>query len=144
VIRRRERPDARACGKDVACDGSACRARKARVCHVHLKPVFPRIACIGLLAILSSALGAGCTASVQADPVVVATDAEVVVDTVPVNIETYPRGYYEGVVYLVDGRWVYRSGGRWVTYRREPVELGRRRVLVERRHRGLVAPAYRR
>jgi hypothetical protein len=93
---------------------------------------------------LSAVLCAGCLATVQAEPVVWDADAEVVVDTAPVNIETYPREYYGGrVVYLVDGRWYYRSGPRWVTYRREPVELGRRRVVVERRHH-VNAPAYRR
>ena len=100
-------------------------------------------ACAGLLAIASTALG-GCVATVQAEPAVVDADTEVVVDTVPVNIETYPRYSYEGrVVYLVDGRWVYRSGPRWVTYRREPVELGRRRV-ERHHHRDVVVPAYRR
>lgn len=105
----------------------------------------PRSAAMGLVAIAAIAFGAGCTATVQTEPVYADADAEVAVDTVPVNVYTYPHEYYGGrTVYLVDGRWYYRSGPRWVTYRREPVELGRRRTFVEHRRPRVVEPAYRR
>src|SRR6266403_4375161 len=80
---------------------------------------------------------AGCTAEVRTYRPVVYTEAEtdvVYTESAPVNVETYPREYYGGVeVYLVDGRWYRRSGNRWQTYRTEPVELGRRRAVIERR-----------
>lgn len=88
------------------------------------------------LAWLCGALG-GCYASAGA----YAEPAYVEVDTVPTHVEVYPRYYYGGrTVYLVDGRWYYRRGPRWVYYREEPVELHRHRVYVERAPR---APARR-
>ncbi|MEO7328263.1 MAG: hypothetical protein ABI193_06780 [Minicystis sp.] len=80
---------------------------------------------------------AGCVATVRSDPPVVyaETDTEVVyTESAPVDVETYPVEYYGGVnVYLVDGRWYRRSGSRWQTYRAEPVELRRRRTVIEHR-----------
>jgi hypothetical protein len=72
---------------------------------------------------------AGCYATAGAY-----TEADYVeVDTVPTHVEVYPRYYYGGrTVYLVDGRWYYRRGPRWVYYRNEPVELHRHRVYVQR------------
>jgi hypothetical protein len=53
----------------------------------------------------------------------------VTVETAPARVETYPRTYYHGQpAYLVDGRWYYRSGPRWVYFREEPVELRDYRV----------------
>jgi len=51
------------------------------------------------------------------------------VDVAPARVETYPSAYYHGrPAYLVDGRWYYRSGPRWVYFREEPVELRDYRV----------------
>ena len=62
------------------------------------------------------------------------TEADYVeTDYPPPRVEVYPRYVYSGhAVYLVDGRWYYRRGPRWVYYREEPIELYRRRVYVER------------
>src|SRR5688572_8813452 len=47
----------------------------------------------------------------------------------PPRVEYYPRVYYHGEpAYLVEGRWYYRSGGRWVVFRDEPRELREYRV----------------
>ncbi len=97
-----------------------------------------RTALLGVIGGLACAfLTAGCTAEVRTYRPVVYTEAEtdvVYTESVPVSVETYPREYYGGVaVYLVDGRWYRRSGNRWQTYRSEPVELGRRRAVIERR-----------
>ncbi len=60
---------------------------------------------------------------------------------VPVEVETYPTYVYAGTTwYLVDGRWYSRAGGRWVTYRREPVELGRYRASYYQSHASRRAP----
>lgn len=57
----------------------------------------------------------------------------VYVETVPANIETYHHESYHGAdVYLVGGQWYRHSGNRRQNYRSEPVELGRRRVELER------------
>ena len=89
----------------------------------------------GALGVLFCAVAAtGCTATLGAEPVYVSSEADItVVAAPPVNVVAYPREYYGGTtVYLVDGRWYRRSADRWVVYRREPVELGRRRVVIER------------
>ena len=87
--------------------------------------------------------GTGCYATVQTRPGMVAYDdgATVWVDDAPASIETYPCEYYAGTpMYLVDGRWYYRSSNRWAYYRTAPVELERRRVVIERSwHRPVVA-----
>lgn len=60
------------------------------------------------------------------------------VDDAPVRIETYPSTYYHGrPAYLVDGRWYYRSGPRWVYFREEP------RELYTYRQRYVASPRYR-
>jgi len=85
------------------------------------------------LAIGSIAL-VGCTAEVEtAHPVVAAdTEAVVEVDTVPVNVYSYPRTEYRGrPVYLVNGRWYYSQGRRWYSYRTEPTELIRHRRYIQ-------------
>jgi hypothetical protein len=52
---------------------------------------------------------------------------------VPPHVEAYPSYHYDGrVVYLVNDRWYYREGPRWVYYRSEPVVLERRRVELHR------------
>ena len=113
---------------------------------IPMRPIFSRFSRIlapATLALLAaSPLLSGCSAWVTAEPPVVQGQAEVVwVDSPPVNIETYPHEYYAGAdVYLVGGRWYRRSGARWVVYRSEPVELGRRRAVIERRVPGYAAP----
>ena len=97
----------------------------------------------GFIAAAFMALGTtGCMATIDAEPAylvtseapVAAAEAPVVyVQAAPVNIEAYPREYYGGrYVYLAGGRWYSRSPRGWVVYHREPVELGRRRVVIER------------
>jgi hypothetical protein len=76
---------------------------------------------------------AGCMATVQPATMVVSEDVEYV-DSTPVNVEQYPDQYpqesYGGrTVIYVGGRWQYRAGARWMAYRHEPVELGRRRTV---------------
>jgi hypothetical protein len=59
----------------------------------------------------------------------------VVVQTVPAEIESYPRHRYgDSYVYLMDGRWYARSRGRWVVYRAEPRELATVRVSYEAKY----------
>lgn len=91
----------------------------------------------GLGGLAAVCFTAGCTAELRAERPVIYTQAEadvVYTESAPVNIETYPREQYAGVdVYLVGGRWYRRHGSRWQTYRTEPVELGRRRGVIERR-----------
>ena len=51
----------------------------------------------------------------------------------PANLEAYPSTEYEGrTVYLVDDRWVYFDGSRWVRYASEPPELESRRATLQR------------
>jgi hypothetical protein len=76
------------------------------------------------------ALAAGCTVygtptgSVEATTT---TSAEVVDDTPPVNIETYPRYEYNGgYVYNVNGRYYHRNGTRWMRYNERPRGLDER------------------
>ena len=70
--------------------------------------------------------GLGCTVRTGA-----AADVDypvAVVEAPPPQVETYPSVVYRGrPTYYVGGQWYYRSGTRWSTYRREPVELSRRR-----------------
>lgn len=75
----------------------------------------------------ATALTSGCVAHVRSEPAY----AEAVY--VPADIETYPHTTYDGrVVYLVNDRWYYREGPRWVYYRPEPEPLyaHRRRIYV--------------
>jgi len=77
---------------------------------------------------------AGSASVVYSEPVVY-DEPVVVVQTVPVEIESYPRHRYRGsFVYLVDGRWYWRSRGRWVVYRSEPRDLATVRVSYEARY----------
>lgn len=47
------------------------------------------------------------------------------------NVEVYPHEYYDGhVVYLVNDRWYYHDGPRWVYYRSEPTVLYQHRTVV--------------
>jgi hypothetical protein len=70
------------------------------------------------------------------EPAVEVETAPVAVETVPVaEIDYYPSYVYGGTnVYLVDGSWYYRSGGRWVVYRREPRALASVRVSYEAKY----------
>lgn len=59
----------------------------------------------------------------------------VVVQTVPAEIESYPRHTYRNSnVFLVEGQWYWRSGGRWVAYRTEPRALASVRVSYEAKY----------
>jgi hypothetical protein len=79
--------------------------------------------------------GVGTRAAVYSEPVVYTDPSVVVVQTVPAEIERYPRHYYRGsYVYLVDGQWYVRSSGRWVVYRSEPRDLARVRVSYEAKY----------
>jgi len=81
------------------------------------------------LVLVGIALGsAGCYATAGAYG-----DAEYVeADYVPPRIDVYPSYEYGGrTVYLVNDRWYYRRGPRWVYYREEPPELHRRRAYVQ-------------
>lgn len=76
----------------------------------------------------------GCYATVTAHPAVYGYDV-VYVDTVPPDIEGYPRVYYSGGwAYLVEDHWYYRSAGRWVVFAREPHPLWQYRVHGVPRH----------
>lgn len=103
----------------------------------------PRNALLGVVGVLACAfLTAGCEVSTGRPTAYGGAETELVyTDTVPINIETYPREEYEGTtVYLVDGRWYRRSGDRWQNYRTEPTELGRRRAALQRRPPAQRAP----
>lgn len=96
------------------------------------------VLCAG--AILLSALSSvGCTATlggelVYGHPVYVA-------ETVPVELETYPRVYYRGgYAYLAEDRWYYQGPRGWVIFREEPRELYRYRTALPREHRARRAP----
>ena len=65
------------------------------------------------------ALGACHVTAEPAEPV-----GEVEITSAPYDIETYPHTVYEGrTVYLYNGGWYYRDGGRWNRYRSEPAPL---------------------
>ena len=73
------------------------------------------------------ALG-GCYAYAE-PPTIYASASEAPVE---IDVQTYPRTYYEGrPVYLYRDRWHYRSGNRWQYYRTEPAELRRQRGRVQ-------------
>ena len=81
------------------------------------------------------ALG-GCRATTYAETEPV---GYVELTSAPVDIDVYPRTYYEGrEVYFVNDRWMYRDRGRWVYYRREPPALYRQRTYIQQ-----PPPAYR-
>jgi hypothetical protein len=85
---------------------------------------------------------AGCVATLGTDAAVVYGHPVVHADVVPAEIATYPRVYYRGhYAYLVDGAWYYPSGGGWVVFREEPVELRRYRTEYRRSPR-YVPPPY--
>ena len=93
-----------------------------------------RSLCSALVPLLGALATAGCVATVGPPVLVVESEDVEPVDTVPVNVEQYPDQYpqesYGGrTVIFIDGRWHYRAGSRWMAYRHEPVELGRRRVV---------------
>src|SRR5689334_17723312 len=96
-----------------------------------------RAALMGLALAALTAGSAGCYARARGgvaveEPTVEVDTVPVEVDAVPVEVETYPSYTYRGsVVYLVDGRWYYRSSGRWVVYRTEPTALASVRVSYE-------------
>jgi hypothetical protein len=77
------------------------------------------------------ALAAGCTGTFTTPNggvgATVTTGAEVVDDTPPVNVETYPRYEYNGgYVYNVNGRYYHRNGSRWMRYNERPRNLDER------------------
>ena len=75
----------------------------------------------------------GCAAEVE--PVTPVGYAEVTYAPAPVaetQIESYPHTWYENrPVYLVNGQWWYRDGGRWAYYAHEPEHLQRTRGYVQ-------------
>jgi hypothetical protein len=91
---------------------------------------FPRLG----RSLRAAALGAcvavalpGCMAHARGE-IVYDHEAEYV-EAPPPRIEHYPSTYYRGEpAYLVEGRWYYRSGPRWVVFRDEPRELREYRV----------------
>ena len=89
------------------------------------------------------AIAAGCTGYVTSPngavgASVTTTGAEVVDDTPPVNIETYPRYEYQGsYVYNVDGRYYHRNGNRWMRFNERPRGLDERFEPFLRRLRQL-------
>ena len=88
----------------------------------------------GLATLVALGGFAGCTAQVQtAHPVVVDDDEAVVeVETIPANVDQYPRTEYRGhAVYYVNGRWYYPRGRHWYYYRNEPPDLVRHRRYVQ-------------
>ena len=88
-----------------------------------------------LAAGLACMLGAsGCVAHATTAAAVTVDEPVVEVETVPVEIESYPRHYYQGeYVYLVDGQWYYRRRGHWVVYTVEPRALVNVRVGYQAR-----------
>lgn len=84
------------------------------------------------VALLASPLALGaCTAHGR----LVADYPVVEVETVPVQVESYPRVSYAGsYAYLVDGRWYYHDDDGWVVFRREPRDLARYRIEYYRRN----------
>jgi hypothetical protein len=87
---------------------------------------------IAIAAALAAA-SSGCTARVStAASAAVVDDDEVAVESVPVEVTTYPRTEYHGhVVYLVDGRWYYPRDRHWYYYRTEPAPLVRHRAYIQ-------------
>ncbi len=74
-----------------------------------------------LVLVAGGALALG-ACRVEAEPV--EPTATVEVTSAPYDIETYPHTVYEGrTVYLYNGGWYYRDGGRWARYREEPGQL---------------------
>lgn len=57
----------------------------------------------------------------------------IALDTVPYDVYSYPRAWYQGgYAYWDGGRWLYPTQRGWFTFRSEPTELGRYRT----RYRG--------
>jgi hypothetical protein len=81
------------------------------------------------VALFLVSLAVACTIHTSREPVGVTE-----VTSAPANLEAYPSTEYEGrTVYLVDDRWVYFDGTRWVRYASEPPELESRRATLQRR-----------
>ena len=94
--------------------------------------------CAGAI-LLSGLASAGCTASVGGE--LVYGHPVYVAETVPVEIETYPRVYYRGgYAYLAEDHWYYYGPRGWVVFREEPRELYRYRTSLPREHRARRAP----
>jgi hypothetical protein len=69
------------------------------------------------------------------EPVLVVEPAYVDVETVPVEVESYPSYAYDGgSVYLVEGQWYRHHGNRWVVYSSEPRPLASVRVSYEAKY----------
>jgi len=91
---------------------------------------------VGTLLCASTFALAGCTVVERPEP----ADAYVYTEPVPDDVYVvYPTTVYEGRTYVwYRERWIYRHGDRWVYVHDEPVELHRRRPVVQ-----TAAPAYR-
>jgi hypothetical protein len=61
----------------------------------------------------------------------------------PLDVSPYPYTYYDGRPnYYVDGRWMYRDGSTWYTYREPPPELYRQRPYIQQAPPAYRAPQY--
>lgn len=90
-----------------------------------------------LIAAVAAIATAGCEATIRPrEPLVLTYEDEGVLvraPVVPPDIWTYPRALFGGTyVYYVDGLWYYPTGGGWMVFRREPIELSRERRRIER------------
>jgi hypothetical protein len=83
--------------------------------------------------VLFAAVGLGaCTVQGRTHAVVEPVSTVEVTSAPIVEYRQYPSTVYEGrTVYLIDNRWGYPSGERWVYYRSEPPPLARYRTTVE-------------
>lgn len=85
------------------------------------------------VALLASIALSGCTVRGRARAYVEPPVSTVEVTSAPVvEYRLYPHTVYEGrVVYLIDNRWGYPQGDRWIVYRTEPPPLARYRTTIE-------------
>jgi hypothetical protein len=83
------------------------------------------------VALAAVALGA-CTVQGRARGTVEPVSTVEVTSAPIVEYRSYPHTVYEGrTVYLIDNRWGYPSGDRWVVYQTEPAPLARYRTTIE-------------
>jgi hypothetical protein len=83
------------------------------------------------LLVTTVALGA-CTVHGRTSAYVEPVSTVEVTSAPVVEYRAYPHTVYEGrTVYLLDNRWGYPSGDRWVYYRTEPRPLARYRTSIE-------------
>jgi hypothetical protein len=81
---------------------------------------------LGSVLRLARQLLASCAAALAVStlPGCFGTTSTYVEADVPVDVEAYPRTYYDGhVVYWVGDRWYVQDRGAWFYYRSEPAHL---------------------